>query len=185
MSPAAVPATNQADAYVAIARRLMEEGFSEDNPDVIEELISPDCVEHQRGSGPGVLGAERVVSTLHSWFAGFRLEIQDRATRGDTVGIRNRATGTNTGRSPGFEPISRPIDIAVFDVVRIEEGRVAGHWGAADQLRVALPPVRPAWSAGVVTRTAARPGQVVPAPCWNRLLSGLPRQSPSRSRYNA
>ena len=30
------------------------------------------------------------------------------------------------------------MDITVFDVVRIEEGRVAGHWGVADQLGVAL-----------------------------------------------
>lgn len=68
MSPAAVPAASQADASVAIVRRLMQEGFSEGSLDVIGELISPDCTEHRRGNGPGVAGAKRVVAALHSWF---------------------------------------------------------------------------------------------------------------------
>jgi predicted ester cyclase len=135
MSPTTV---NTVDANLAIVRRLIEEGFSEGNLAVIEELISPDCVEHQRGNGPGVLGAKRVVSTLHSWFANFRLEIEDLVAREDTVWMRNRATGTNTGRFMGFEPTEKPIDITVFDVVRIENGRIVEHWGVADQLGVAL-----------------------------------------------
>jgi predicted ester cyclase len=39
---------------------------------------------------------------------------------------------------PGFEPTGKPIDITVSGVVRIEDGRAAGHWGVADQLGVAL-----------------------------------------------
>jgi hypothetical protein len=64
---------------------------------------------------------------------------------------------------PGFEPTGKTIDITVLDVVRIEEGRVAGHRGVADQLEVAL---RRACSARLasraLTRTAARPGQASP-----------------------
>jgi predicted ester cyclase len=138
MTPATVNATDQADVNIAIVRRLMEEGFSNGNLAVIEELISADCVEHQRGNGSGVEGVKRVVSTLHGWFSDFRLEIEDVVARGDTVWIRNRATGTNTGRFLGFEATYRPIDITVFDVVRIEGGRVVEHWGVPDQLGVAL-----------------------------------------------
>ena len=64
--------------------------------------------------------------------------------------LRNRATGTNTGRFLGFEPTNRPMEITVFDVVRIEGGRIVEHWGVPDQLAVALqlglftPPGRPA-----------------------------------------
>jgi predicted ester cyclase len=146
MSPTTV---NTIDANVAIVRRLIEEGFSKGNLEVVEELISPDCVEHQRGNGPGVDGARRVVSTLHSWFSDFRLEIQDLVAHDDTVWIRNRATGTNTGHFMGFEPTKKQIDITVFDLVRIEDGRIVEHWGVADQLGVALqlglitPPGRP------------------------------------------
>ena len=138
MSPAAVPAASQADASVAIVRRLMQEGFSEGSLDVIGELISPDCTEHRRGNGPGVAGAKRVVAALHSWFPASAWRSKNLVTHGDAVWIRNRATGTNTGRFPGFEPTGKPIDITVSGVVRIEDGRAAGHWGVADQLGVAL-----------------------------------------------
>jgi predicted ester cyclase len=149
MSSATVTATDRAEANIAIARRLMQQGFNEGNLEVIEELISPDCVEHQRGNGPGAEGVKRVVSTLHSWFSDFRIEIQDVVTYDDKVWLRNRATGTNTGRFLGFEPTNRPMEITVFDVVRIEDGRVVEHWGVPDQLAVALqlglftPPGRP------------------------------------------
>jgi hypothetical protein len=59
-------------------------------------------------------------------------------SRTATPWIRNRATGTSTGRFPGSEPTGKPIDITVSGVVRIEDGRAAGHWGVADQLGVAL-----------------------------------------------
>ena len=127
MTPATGNAIDQAQVNIGIARRLMEEGFSNGDLAVVEELISPDCVEHQRGNGPGVEGAKRVVSTLHSWFSDFRIEIEDVVANGDTVWIRNRATGTNTGRFLGFEATGRPIDITVFDVVRILFAAVAGR----------------------------------------------------------
>ncbi len=83
MPPAIVSAANQADANLAIARRLTEEGFSNGNLEVIEELSSPDCGERQHGNGPDATGAKRLVSTLRSWFSGFRLEIQNRVTHED------------------------------------------------------------------------------------------------------
>ena len=138
MSSSTVNTIDQAEANVGIVRRLTEEGFSNGDLNVIDELIAPDCVEHQRGNSPGAVGAKRVVRTLHSWFADFRLEIQDLVAHEDLVWIRNRATGTNTGRFLGFEPTGKPIDITVFDVVRIEDGRIVEHWGVADQLGVAL-----------------------------------------------
>lgn len=138
MTPATGNAIDQAQVNIGIVRRLMEEGFSNGDLAVVEELISPGCVEHQRGNAPGVEGVKRVVSTLRGWFSDFRIEIEDVVANDDTVWFRNRATGTNTGRFLGFEATGRPIDITVFDVVRIEGGRVVEHWGVPDQLGVAL-----------------------------------------------
>jgi hypothetical protein len=75
MSPATVSAAHQADTNLAIAWRLMEEGFSKGNPAVIEELISPDCAEHQRGNGPGAAGAQ--AGPQHAAQLVFRLPPRD------------------------------------------------------------------------------------------------------------
>jgi len=186
MSPATVPAANHADANVAIVRRLMEEGFSEGNLDVIEELIGPDCVEHRRGTGPGAAGVRRVVAALHSWFAGFGLEIQDLVSHGGTVWIRKR--DRNEYRPlPGIRAHQRADRHhgARRRRYRGRAGRRAlGRRGSTGGGAAAWP-ARPAWLARTLTRTAARPGQVVPAPCRNRLLRACPGHVRAEVGYNA
>lgn len=99
-------------------RRLIDEGFTGGNLDVVDELISPECVEHQRGNRSGVDGAKEVIRTLHRWMSEFSLTIEDVAVAGDLVWARNRARGINTGSVMGNPPSGRPVDIDVIDVVR-------------------------------------------------------------------
>ena len=119
-------------------RRLIDEGFTGGNLDVVDELISPECVEHQRGNRSGVDGAKEVIRTLHRWMSDFSLTIEDVAVAGDVVWARNRARGVNTGSVMGNPPSGRPVEIDVIDVVRFEDGRVVEHWGIADQLGMML-----------------------------------------------
>jgi predicted ester cyclase len=119
-------------------RRLIDEGFTGGNLDVVDELISPECVEHQRGNRSGVDGAKEVIRTLHRWMSEFSLTIEDVAVAGDLVWARNRARGINTGSVMGNPPSGRPVEIDVIDVVRFEDGRVVEHWGIADQLGMML-----------------------------------------------
>ncbi len=119
---------------IAIARRLIQEGFSDGNVAVCDELVAVDGVEHQRGLKPGAAGAKETIQTLHDWFSDFRLEIEDVIASGDRVWMRARATGVNTGSVFGRPPTGRPLEITVFDTVRIEDGRIVEHWGVPDQL---------------------------------------------------
>lgn len=122
------------EARIAVVRRLIEEGFSNGNEAVCDELVAPDSREHQRGLKPGPEGTKETIRTLHSWFSDFRLEIEDLAVAGDVVWFRNRATGINTGSVFGRPPTNRPIDVTVIDIARIHDGRIVEHWGVPDQL---------------------------------------------------
>ncbi len=119
---------------VAAARRVIDEGFSEGNLAVCDELFSPDMVEHQRGLPPGIDGVKDTIRTLRSWFSDFQLTIVDLVASDDTVWIRNRATGVNTGEVFGQPATGRSIDITVVDIMRFADGRVVEHWGVPDQL---------------------------------------------------
>ena len=127
-------------------RRLIDQGFTGGNLDVVDELISPECVEHQRGNRSGVDGAKEVIRTLHRWMSDFSLTIEDVAVVGDVVWARNRARGVNTGAVMGNPPSGRLVEIDVIDIVRFEDGQVVEHWGIADQLgmmlQLGLMPVR-------------------------------------------
>ena len=122
-----------------VVRRLIDEGFSQGNLDVCDELIADEIVEHQDygpGHAPGAAGVKAVVTSLRRAFSDFTLEIEDVVVAGDTVWTRNVATGTNDGPYMGYPPTGRSFRIHVFDVMRVFAGRVVEHWGVPDRLGV-------------------------------------------------
>jgi predicted ester cyclase len=124
-----------------VARRLIDEGFTQARLDVVDELIADDLVEHQ-DFGPrhaaGPEGVRSVIASLHRAFSDFRLTVEEVAVVGDTVWTRNVATGTHDGAFMGHAPTGRPIRIDVFDVLRVVDGKVVEHWGVPDRLGVLL-----------------------------------------------
>ncbi|MCJ7711787.1 MAG: ester cyclase [Chloroflexi bacterium] len=128
-------------------RRLIETGIGQGDLTVIEELLAPDCVEHQRGNNPGRDGAVQVATTLHRWMSEFTLTVEDIAVAGDVVWTRNRARGVNTGSVMGNPPTGKPVEVDVIDICRFQDGLVIEHWGIADQVGLllqvgAMPPRR-------------------------------------------
>jgi predicted ester cyclase len=122
------------ETNIASTRRLIDEGFTGGDLAVCDALVAPDCVEHQRGQKPGIEGVKDTIRTLRSWFSEFELAIVDLVATEDTVWIRNRATGVNTGSVFGRPATGRPIDVTVFDVLRFADGKLVEHWGVPDQL---------------------------------------------------
>lgn len=119
---------------IAATRRLIDDGFTGGNLAVCDELISPDAVEHQRGSKSGIEGTKETIRTLRGWFSDFDLTIVDLIASEDTVWIRCRATGVNTGNVMGRPATGRSFDITVIDVARFADGKMVEHWGVPDQL---------------------------------------------------
>jgi predicted ester cyclase len=119
-----------------VMRRIFEEGFAAGGASVVDELCSPDLVEHQFGlAGTGAQAREHVkaaIRDVHRASPGMSFTIEDSVEQGDTIWVRVRARGTASG--PFFGPPSnRPIDITVFDVARIVDGRIVEHWGVPDR----------------------------------------------------
>lgn len=115
-------------------RRIVEEGIGRGDESVLDEFVSPDVVEHQRGNPQGLKGAKGVARTLHRWMDDFSLTVEDIAVAGDVVWTRNRARGTNTASVMGFGPSGEQVEIDVIDIGRFEDGKLVEHWGIADQL---------------------------------------------------
>ncbi len=127
---------------LAAFRRLIEDGFNTGDLDAIDEVVSPDMIEHQFAK-PGVpapkvgpRGVKAIVMELRRGSDDLHLEIEDIALQGDTVWARIRATGTDTGGQLGLPPSNRPIDITVIDVVRYVDGLAVEHWGVPDRFAV-------------------------------------------------
>ena len=134
----------------AIYRRLIEEGFNQGNLAVVDELVAPGAVEHQRGSGDGIEGTKKVITYLRSAFPDFKLTIDELVVSGDKVWARQKGGGTNLGTFAGHPPTGIKAFIDVIDVIRIEDGKIVEHWGVPDQLGMMMQlghittPARPA-----------------------------------------
>lgn len=135
----------------AIVRRLIEEGFNQGRLEVADELVSPRIVEHQDfgpGHAPGAEGVRAVIASLRRAFSDFHLAIEDLAVGGDVVWLRMTGSGTNDGSFMGHPPTGRRMRVAVFDALRVHDGRIVEHWGVPDrlgtlfQLGLAQPPGR-------------------------------------------
>jgi len=134
----------------SIYRRLIEEGFNQGNLAVVDELVAPNGLEHQRGSEGGSQGTKKTITYLRSAFPDFKITIDEVVVAGDKVWARQKGGGTNLGSFAGHPPTGRKAFIDVLDVCRIEDGKIVEHWGVPDQLGMMMalglitPPARPA-----------------------------------------
>lgn len=132
---AAGPATSRSEAY-RVLERIFDEGFATGNDAIVDEICSPDLVEHQFGMAGG--GAEAIahvkaaIRDVHRAVPDISFTIEDSVESGDVIWVRVRAQGTATG--PFFGPPSgRPLDFMVIDVARVADGRITEHWGVPDR----------------------------------------------------
>lgn len=143
---------------VEVLRRILDEGFAAGDPAAVDELCSPDLVEHQFGleaTGPEAIAhLKEAVRQVHEMAPDIRYTIDDWSQRGDVTWVRVRATGTMTGSFFG-PPSGRPLDITVIDVARVVGGRIVEHWGVPDRFALLA-------QSGVLARLSQRP--VAPAP---------------------
>jgi len=122
-----------------VMQRMFDEGFATGDGAVVDELCSPDLVEHQFGlSGAGADAIQHVkdaIRDVHGAFPDIAFTIEDAAESGDTIWVRVHAQGTASG--PFFGPPSgRKVDFTVVDIARVVDNRIVEHWGVPDRFAV-------------------------------------------------
>jgi predicted ester cyclase len=88
----------------AIVRRFLEGIFTQANPDVVDELATPNFVVHDPSSEAGNVDADGVKGSIawsHSAFPDLRVTIVDQVDEGDKVATRWRVRGTHQGEMMG------------------------------------------------------------------------------------
>ena len=142
--------TRTTTAY-RVLQRIFEEGFATGNDAIVDEVCSPDLVEHQFGTaGRGaeaIAHVKAAIRDVHAAMPDLRFTIEDSVETGDVIWVRVRGQGTATG--PFFGPPSgQPVAFTVIDICRIADGRIAEHWGVPDRFAVLA-------QTGVLARLAA------------------------------
>ena len=121
----------------AVARRLIEDVFNQGDISLVDELIAPDFVEHEEmppGMPSGREGNKAATAMLRSAFPDFKATIDDMVAEGDKVVLRLTWSGTQEGEFMGMPPSGKRFSISVFDILRIDGGKIVEHWGQMDQM---------------------------------------------------
>ncbi|HEX2913872.1 MAG TPA: ester cyclase [Chloroflexia bacterium] len=124
------------EANKELARRLYQ-AMNEADMAAVDQLLSPDFVNHDPGLPPLPPGPEsfkQVIGMIHNGFPDGKFEIQDIVAEGDLVAVRWIISGTHQGEFAGVPPTGKHISVGGSVLQRIENGKSAEHWALWDVL---------------------------------------------------
>ncbi len=118
-------------------RRTYEEMFNQGNLAVADELIAPDCINHEVPPGMNNRGPEamrQVVMMLRTAFPDLHGTIEELVAEGDTVACRVSMSGTHLGSFMGIAPTGRSFRQAQMHFMRFRDGKGIEHRAVRDDL---------------------------------------------------
>ncbi|MBI3185337.1 MAG: ester cyclase [Myxococcales bacterium] len=118
-----------------IARRLIEEVWSEGKLELLDEYCAPDYLGHDPYTGPiDRDGLKRQVELYRAAFPDLRGTVDEVIEQGDTVALRCRMTGTHQGELLGIAPTQKSITCTVSTFMHFQNGKLAEDWTDWDAL---------------------------------------------------
>jgi steroid delta-isomerase-like uncharacterized protein len=124
------------EADKALVRRLVEEGQSRGNMEVVDELLAEDFADHSAFPGvpPDREGARQLFSALHAAFEDFHAVIHRQVAEGGKVATHKTFHGVQRDEFMGVPPTGRRVAFDVIDILYVENGRITDHWTQVDML---------------------------------------------------
>jgi steroid delta-isomerase-like uncharacterized protein len=118
----------------AMAQRFFDEVISQGKLEVVDELCSPDLVDHEQlpGMPEGREGVKQFFAGLREAIPDLQVDVHDMVGEGDKVVVRSTMHGTHEKEFVGIPPSGARVEIPVIDVVRVADGQAVEHWGVSD-----------------------------------------------------
>ena len=115
-------------------RRFYQEVVNEGRIEVIDELASPEFVDHEAAPGlePGREGVKQLFTMFRAAVPDLTVTVEDLISEGDRVVARVSFSGTQAGELFGIPATGKQFRIEAIDILRFENGLVAEHWGVTD-----------------------------------------------------
>jgi predicted ester cyclase len=125
-----------AEDLKATARRFNDEIMNQGKLEVIDEIIADGLVEHAAPPGwpPGKEGVRAYVAMMRDAFPDLKVETLAVVAEGDEVWMHSVMTGTHTGELMGIPATGKSVSLAMFDRVKVSDGKAVEHWGVSDDL---------------------------------------------------
>ena len=108
-------------------RRFYQEVINGRNLDAMDELLTPDGVDHPFGS-QNPEQAKQFFGMLHQAVPDLHAEVHDVIAEGELAAARVTYTDTHQGEFVGIPPTGKQTTISGVDFFQMQDGRQAEHW---------------------------------------------------------
>jgi len=125
------------DRNKAIIERYFYEVWNQGKLAILNELMSPDYINHSPGMPnppPGPEGLKPIISSIRDAFPDLNYEIQNMVISEDQVAVYTIMYGTHKGNFFGLEPTGKTIEVPQMQIERIQDGKIIEHWRLTDEL---------------------------------------------------
>jgi steroid delta-isomerase-like uncharacterized protein len=122
-----------------LGRRYFEEVWNRGAVDVLDQLLTPDYINHTPSTPnppAGPAGLKPIVLGMRQAFPDLHYEIKDIVATDDAVVMRVVMTGTHRGDLFGLAPTGRRVTVDQINIEHIRNGRIAEHWRVTDELKL-------------------------------------------------
>jgi len=119
-----------------LVRRLLVDDLSRGDEAVAEAIIHPEFFDHTNPPGMerGLDGHKAIGRLFRTAFPDLEWRIDDLIAEGDKAVARTTMSGTHLGEFFGIRPTGRRVSMTGVHVLRIQDGKIAEHWGSNDDL---------------------------------------------------
>ena len=100
----------------------------------LSSFVASDYVDHNAAGGRGPEVVRTHLEAIRRTLPDFTVQIEDVFAAGDYVITRVVGRGTHLGEWMGIEPTGCEVRLKGINIDRVERGRIAEHWGAADTI---------------------------------------------------
>jgi steroid delta-isomerase-like uncharacterized protein len=119
-----------------LIKRFWDEVIAGGDLSLIDELTTDDMVDHEEGlpgQPPGREGVKFFVNAMREAFPDIKPKsVEPTLADGDLEAARTIVTGTHRGALMGVAATDKTVEFESVDIIRVEDGKVAEHWGVTD-----------------------------------------------------
>jgi steroid delta-isomerase-like uncharacterized protein len=118
--------------------RFYEDVIGQGQLDLVDALTTEDIIDHEEGlpgQPPGREGVKFFVNAFREAFPDIRPKaIGPTLADGDLEAAHVVLTGTHKGELMGVPATDKTVEFGSIDIIRVEDGKVAEHWGVTDAM---------------------------------------------------
>ncbi len=116
-------------------QRFNKEVIEQGSLVAFKDLVADNCINHSAppGSSKGPDGMIYFLfEMLRKGFPDLKVEILDQVSENDKVTSRKVIHATHTGDFMGIPPSNKKVVIHIIDIIRLQNGKYAEHWGMSN-----------------------------------------------------